>query len=298
MSLKTQLLGSMMQMGFQRVLDFFSIFIVTTVIIRSLDRSEYGLLSIVLSYGLLFSVFNISISAVLVRDFPRIKGELSRYMNAFNLFSIMKTAVALLLTVVIGIFLYARYHSGAMILVLLFSSASTVAAFFTEPFITLLSVDFKQGEITRINAVTSIINVVLSCGAILIPSAVYVAGKNAVIAIIAFVLPLLYVRKRYPLAWSFDFRGHWQTIRSVLGSFSLWSHLMGLVTDMVYRADLLFLGWMHTSLRTMGNYNIALQMGNFSRLLPQILQYHTSLALSNRSTEKQRQEELTFLFVK
>ena len=70
--------------------------------------------------------------------------------------------------------------------------------------------------------------------------------------------------------------------------------------DIIYRADLLILGWLNAPFRTVGNYNIALQFSNFTKLLPQVLQLNTTLGLShmNSSDHPRRREEVTFLFIK
>jgi len=86
-------------------------------------------------------------------------------------------------------------------------------------------------------------------------------------------------------------------VKECFVGFTVWSHLLGIMTDIIYRADLLILGWLGAPFRAIGNYNVALQMANFAKLLPQILQYNCSLGLSHREDSRQR-DEMTFLFIK
>jgi O-antigen/teichoic acid export membrane protein len=47
----------------------------------------------------------------------------------------------------------------------------------------------------------------------------------------------------------------------------------------------------------MGNYNIALQLANMTKIVPQIVQYHTTLAVSNIS-DKRKIDEAVHIFLK
>lgn len=284
-------------MGIQRVVDLVSILVVTALIVRSLSRDEYGMLSIVMSYGLIFSMLNVSVSSVLLRDYQKFKVQIGEYMQAYLLFSLIKGSILLLLSVLIGYFLYRHYHDYAMIMVLALSVASTIILGLTEPFSVLLSVDFRQPVLTKIYLISSLANIFISAGAILVPTAIFVAAKNVFIALIVLVLTAGYTGKHFHL-WDVLPRGNrLRLIKESFVGFSLWSHLMGIMTDIVYRADFLILGWLGAPFRTVGNYNISLQMANFTKLLPQIIQYNASLGLS-QSDGTRRREEMTFLFVK
>jgi O-antigen/teichoic acid export membrane protein len=96
------------------------------------------------------------------------------------------------------------------------------------------------------------------------------------------------------LTWQ---RSHLTLLKECLVGFSLWSHTIGVLTDLVYRADLLILGWLNVPLRAVGNYNIALQMTSLARVVPQLLQSNTMLGLS-RTANQERRHDLTFAFMK
>jgi O-antigen/teichoic acid export membrane protein len=153
---------AIINMGVQRLLDLISIVIVTTVVVRSLSRDEYGVLSVVLSYGMFFNILNISISSILIRDYIKIKNEINQYMNAFVVFSALKSLGILATSAVIGIVLYVRYESTAMLLVLGLSCLTLMVLFLAEPFVVLLSVDFRQYELTKIALISSVLNIALS----------------------------------------------------------------------------------------------------------------------------------------
>jgi len=288
---------SIFNMGLQRAMDFVSVLVVTALVVRSLSRQEYGMLSLVMSYGLIFNMLNVSVSAILIRDYQKLKGRMDEYMQAFLLFSFIKSGLALLLCAVIGCFLYRHYHSVAMLLVLLLTTVTTVLLYVTEPLSVLLSVRFQQPALTKINLVASLANMLLSAGALLVPTALFVSAKNAVVSLIVLALTVAYAGFRFRLAGGSVVPGRLCLVKECFVGFSVWSHLSGIMTDIIYRADLLILGWLGTPFRTMGNYNVALQMANFAKLLPQILQYNCSLGLSHREDPRQ-QDEMTFLFIK
>lgn len=288
---------SILNMGLQRMLDFVSIIIVTTVVVRSLSRDEYGMLSMILSYGLFFNILNISVSSILIRDFIHIKAEINHHMNAFLVFSTIKAMGIFAVSTIIGFVLYKRFENVAMLLVLGLSCLTVMVLFLAEPFAVLLSVDFRQFALTKITLISSVLNILLSLGAIWLPTALYVSVKNAVVGLVGAVLTIGYAVRAFELRPAFTGVRHLQIIRKSLMGFSLWAHIIGVMTDFIYRADLLILSWLNASFRTIGNYSIALQMANFSKLLPQILQYNATLGLS-RSDDDETREKITFLFLK
>lgn len=297
MSLQKKISVSVLNMSIQRVLDFVTILAVTALVVRSLSRPEFGMLSIVLSYGLIFNILNVSISSVLIRDYTKLKNRIGEYMHAFFWFSLAKGALVLVLSIGIGFFLYRRYHDPAMIMVVAVNTVTTALLILTEPYTTLLSVDFRQTILTKINLITSLANIILSAGVILLPTALFVSAKNAIIATIGLALVAGYAVKLFPIREKPRRGKRFLLVKESFMGFSLWSHLIGVMTDIIYRADLLLLGWFNAPFSTMGNYNIALQVANFSKLLPQILQYNATLGLGH-SDDSERRERITFFFVK
>lgn len=298
MSLRNKLLSSIYNMGIQRLIEFLTIFTVTTIIVRSLSREEYGVLAMILSYGLLYNFFNISISSILLRDYHEMKYSINSALNAFLLFSIIKCIPAILVTIIICVFLYMRYQSSLIIIIFLYNFTTIIFMYIVEPFNTLLSVDFKQSVLTKFYLISSLINLVLTIGAVWLPSAFYVVIKNFIVSFLSFVMPIWYVHKHYNFQICFNKEKHFKLIKSSIMYFSLWSHLISIMTDTIYRADILILGLFNPSFKTLGNYNVALQMGNFTKTFPQILQLNTTLCLSNIIADKQRAEETTVAFVK
>ncbi len=157
------------------------------------------MLSLVLSYGLIYNLINVSISSVLLRDYQKIKGSINEYMCAFFLFAIIKAFIVLALSVGIGFFLYYQHKNSALVMVVAVNTASIILLYLTEPLTTLLSVEFRQFVLTKINFVASLANIAFSAGAILLPSALYVSAKNAVVALIVLILTARYTRKIFHL---------------------------------------------------------------------------------------------------
>ncbi|MBT5491366.1 hypothetical protein HOK00_03485, partial [bacterium] len=75
-------------------------------------------------------------------------------------------------------------------------------------------------------------------------------------------------------------------VKETLFSYSLWTHLNGVVTNFIYRSDTFFLSFF-VSLTIVGNYNIALNSANIANILPMIIGYQNSVAISNAKDKNQ-----------
>lgn len=282
----------------QQSINFLSLFLITALIVRNIPRDEYGQLALVLSYGLIFALFNIATSSILLRDYPKLTSEqLSNYMSSFYIFNAYKSCLFFLLTIVIGFYLYFAYGNSLLIIILIISTATIICQNYTEPLQVLFSVTFKQNLVTQIIFASSLFNVLSTFCILIWPSVLFVVLKNLLVAILTLVLFFLYFHRH------FHFRIHLFSNRYIdlvfknLSNFSSWSHLQGVFTDIMSRADILILGWLQTPFQTLGNYNIALQLSNMTRIVPQIVLYHTTLSVSNVIDGK-RENEVVNAFLK
>ena len=74
----------------------------------------------------------------------------------------------------------------------------------------------------------------------------------------------------------------WQTIFDSIRSFSIWSHVSGVVSNWVQTMDLFFLGLFGLAPREIGLYAAALKLANFSTALPTALANLFSLWIGRR----------------
>lgn len=282
----------------QQVVNFTSIFLITALIVRNISRSEYGEMALALSYGVIFNMLNVAVSSILLRDYPKLTGEqVSKYMSSFYTLNVYKSGVVILMTILIGVYFKYKYDNALLIEILAINTAMIICQNYTEPLQVLFSVTFKQYFITQIVFATSIVNVLATLGILVWPSALFVVIKNLIIAIFTLFLYNYFFYKNYNYKIEYFNNKYLGLLINNLKSFSMWSHLQGVFSDIIYRADILILGWLNTPFQTLGNYNIALQLSNMTKIIPQIIQYHTTLSVSN-ITDEEKKNEVVHIFLK
>jgi O-antigen/teichoic acid export membrane protein len=283
----------------QQAINFVSLFLVTALIVRNLPRSEYGELSLVLSYGVIFNLINISVSSILLRDYPQLdQSAISRYKNSFDIFNYFKSFLAIIITLLISWYFINKYNNRILIIVLLINSSAIICQYFTDPFQVFLSVSFRQNIITRIVTITSLFNMLSTLGIFYFPSIIFVVSKNLAVNVVAYLLMKYYFEHYFACETKISHRSSLNLLLKNLSDFSIWTHLQGIFTDIIYRADILILGWIGTSFQILGNYNVALQLANMTKIIPQIFQYHTTLCVSNMKNNKNQQNEMIHTFLK
>ena len=282
----------------QQVINFISIFIITALVVRNIPRSEYGEMALVLSYSVILNILNLAVSSILIRDYPKLTEEhVPKYMSSFYTFNAYKTGFTILVTVFIGIYFEHAYGNNLLIMILAVNTAMTICQYYIEPMQVFLSVNFKQYVITKITFATSIINILSTFGVIIWPSALFVVLKNLLVAVVTLLLFNYVFNRIVKFRIEYFNNKHLGLLIRNLKSFTIWSHLQSIFSDIIYRADILILGWLNTPFQTLGNYNVALQLSNITKIVPQIVQYHTSLSVSNISDEKKK-NEVVHIFMK
>jgi O-antigen/teichoic acid export membrane protein len=283
----------------QQMVNFLSVFLVTTLIVRNIPRSKYGELALVLSYGVIFSLVNLSPSSILLRDYPKLSpADISRYKRSFDVFNYYKTIIIIAITVIIWLYFRSKYDNQELIVLLLINTITIIFQCFTDPFQVFLSVSFRQNLITKVILITSMLNCAFTFGVIIFPNVIFVVCKNLAIGIITYLLSMYYFNQYFHQRLKISLKASSSLLLKHLSDFSIWSHLQGIMTDIIYRADILILGWLNTPFQTLGNYNIALQLSNMTKIIPQIMQYHTTLCVSNVDNKEERQNEIVHIFLK
>lgn len=286
-----------LQMAFQQTLNLLTVFVVSALVIRTLPREEYGGWALVVGYTVFFNFFNVSLAAILVRDLPTIRDDLGRYYDAFMVFAWLKTLVFVGVAGVIGAALYVWANSLDLVVLLVLVTVGFSVDNLAEPAKTTLSAAYEQKVISVITVVASVANLGLTLGVLWFPSAVYVATKNVAVSIVGAVL----MRRAFAMRFSFEahrssMRRRVYAIRRCLSDFSLWSHISGIMTDVIYQADVLILSWVGVPFGPLGTYSAALRISNMGKTIPQILQYQSFLSMANLEPRGQTHEDVVLRF--
>lgn len=285
-------------MGIQRFIEIITSFVVAAVTIRLLPREEYGLLSLVLGFGVFYNLINISLSSILLRDNEMLRPFLSEHMSAFFFFALLKTVTIVVCSIPLVIFLTQQYLVESIKWIVWLNVGVFIILFFSEPLNMILTVDFRQSVLTKVGIVTNVANFLLTFGLVVWPNAIFVAGKTLIVGVCGFILVLIHVLRIYEFKIVWEPRKNLLLIKKHLCGFSGWAHLIGVVTDWIYRADILILGIVGEGLGTIADYNIALQIANFSKLPAQILQQNATIGVGKVAQDKMRCNKLVATFSK
>lgn len=146
---------------------------------------------------------------------------------------------------------------------------------------------FNQKLVTKISFIRAVLNVLLLLGLFYIPTLEYIFYKDIIVTTL-YISVWLYVTLKIFDIKSINFKKDidLQFIKNSFFGYSLWTHLNGVVTNFIYKSDTFFLS-MFVGLVTIGNYNIALSSANVANILPMILGYQNSVAISYAKTKKE-----------
>jgi len=280
-NLVKNIIYTFLEKTFQIVSGFFSSFI----IIRILEREDYGIIGIVAGFYALLNVFNFSYESIILKEHKKLEEDKSNELSHFLAFSVMKFVLFFLVSVGLAVFLNSKYQNvdflyaiGSIFLVISID-------FLPAPLVFYLTSKFKHEIVSKVAFVRYFFNVVFLIGLYFFPNLQFIFLKDLFI----FVLVLF--------SWMYIIKFHLRLKTSILKNivrfdrekfvrnvtdFSLWSHLISCVTFFIYRADTVFLSFF-SPLKTIGNYNVALSCGNFANLAPSILGFQNSVAISNIS---------------
>ncbi len=274
-------------------------FISSILLIRFLERSDYGIIGIVAGTYTFVNIFNLSLEAIIFRDHKLYKKDLNKIFYNFFLFAMAKSFVFISIGLFLSALLSKSYQNHNFIFGIISITSVFIAESFVSPCVIYASSQFEQKIVTQINLCRSLINMFLLLGLIYMPSIKYIAIKDSVIGLFSVMTwYVVFIKKfnigifKIDLIRDFDLNFIFRT----LFSFSLWSHFAGLITNFIYRSDTFFLSFF-TSLSVVGDYNIALNSANIANILPMILGYQNNVALSN-AENKESAVELSNAFIR
>lgn len=278
--MRKKIISNIISSGVEKTFLIATQFISSIFLIRLLPRDDYGIIGIVAGYYAFINIINISMESIILRDHHKYVKNLSNIIFSFYVFNLIKSVIYLLVASVLSIGL-AKYYGRYEFVYAIFSiTFIMIANTMATPYIIYFTSKFNQKIVTKINIGRASFNLVFLLGLFYMPTLAYIAFKD-------FVLSLLYIWVWFFLAKKYLFvnfyygqKCDWKFLRNVFFSYSLWSHLNGVATNIIYRSDTFFLA-MFAGLAVVGDYNISLNSANIANVLPMIIGYQNSVALSN-----------------
>ncbi|MRS01740.1 hypothetical protein EG832_00695 [bacterium] len=264
-------------------------FFVAMVLIRSLTREEYGALGVMVGYFAFLAVVNISLESIMIRDHAGYDSDLSKYFARFARFNWQKSIILIFISGCVGAGLSFSYQNLNFLFATICLVTVLVADAIVAPLIIYTSVKFKQETVTKLNSLRSCMNLTSLIGLWYFPNLLYWAAKEIIVSVCYISIWFIFAHRYYQIPYTSLFGLVAKTdnfVKNSLLNFSLWTHLNGVVTNFIYRSDTFFLS-LFVALTTIGNYNIALNCANIANVLPMILCYQNSVALSHAKDKKE-----------
>jgi O-antigen/teichoic acid export membrane protein len=275
----------------QSVIEKFSIigtqFLLSFFLVRMLEREEYGIIGVVAGYFVFINFINISLESVMLRDHKVYEQNLEKYFLNFFLFNLFKCGLFIVIAAVFSIYLTNHYDDTGFIYAIISMTVILIADALVAPLVIYTTSKFNQKMVTKIAIVRSLLNIILILGLLFSPTLQYNAMKDLIVSIIFVMVWFKYSGKvlnykKIFLRSNIDL----SFIKQNLFSYSLWTHLNGVVTNFIYKSDTFFLSFF-VSLHIVGDYNVALVSANVANILPMIFGYQNSVALSHAKNSEQ-----------
>ncbi len=274
-------------------------FLTSILLIRYLPREEYGIIGIVAGYFTFAQFFNLALENIILRDHKDYGDKLPKVIYSFSVFNIAKCLLLLVFALVLCYFLPEFYHNPQFLFGILSATLVLMTDALIGPLIVLASARFEQKLVTKLNLVRLSLGLSLLIGLVFFPSLKFVFLKDFLVSLVTLAI-CFRLSKRYlgksPMNLSWRTHFDWALIKETFWGYSLWVHLVGVVTNFMYKADAFFLSFF-VSLAAVGDYTIALTSANVANILPSILGFQNSVALSHFK-EKHDRERVTHCFLR
>ncbi|MFW5879728.1 MAG: lipopolysaccharide biosynthesis protein [bacterium] len=273
-------------------------FAATILMTRFLPRSSFGILGVVVGVFTFIHIINISIEAIIWRDHKKMGLDIVAYLNSFISFNILKSIMFFIIGAVTCLILTLTYDDLRFIPAIISVTFIWSADALTSTLSIYATSTYKHNIITKINAIRWIFNAILLLGLILFPSLLYIMIKDVFVMLLFCGIWFFWAPKKLEIdLWkNFKFTApNWEHIKTAFWEYSLWTHLVGVTTSFIYKADVFFLS-LFAPMSVVGNYNVAINGANIANIFPSILGQQNSVGLSN-SKEETENLKTTRLFL-
>ncbi len=294
---KEKILQNIISSMVEKGLAIFSSFFTSLIIIRFLPRESYGHLGLVVGVFAFINFLNISLESVLLRDHKRFEGKMERVMSSFLFFNIIKSVLLIVLTYSIGYYLQFKYNDHQVMYAFYIQTIILITDVLVSPWALYASCTFSQKVVAKMTFVRALANSLFTLGVILFPTLGFIVIKEFMVSVIYLTawyfkgIPKL--KKTIGESISFS-KADFKMVLSTFKEYSLWTHLVGVVTNFIYRSDTFFLS-LFTGVKVIGDYNVALNSGNVANIIPSILGYQNSVAVSHCDGEETQKMTSAFL---
>lgn len=272
-------------------------FLISIILIRLLSREDYGIIGTVVGYFVFVNFINISIESVILRDHKKIATNLSSYFSNFFFFNAAKSLCIIIIASFLSVYLVKNKGNLDYFYAITSFTSILIADSFVAPIMIYTTANFSQKIVTLFTTVRLIGNLILSLGLLIVPTIQYLAIKDIIISIIYSILWFTYFKKSYIHSFVFSYKQiDFKYLKTTIMEYSIWIHLNGVVTTFIYKADIFFLSLFY-NLQVIGNYNIALTAANVANIIPMILAYQNSIAISHAKNEVSA-NQISNIFIK
>jgi O-antigen/teichoic acid export membrane protein len=268
-------------------------FLISLIMIRNLEREMFGVIAIVGGSFALTNFINFPLENFLLKEEKNKKENLNRSLNQYLTFSFGKVLLFVAIALISTCFIVYKNYSMNYLCAIWSCCFVLILDTMASPFIFLSSVLLQQKLITRISFIRWTLSILLLLPLFYSQSLVWVLIKDIIVCIVTLSCWIFQTRKHFGIDTKIeklDINEAWEKFKA----FTLWTHLIGAITNIIYKADAVVLSWF-ASLSTVGNYNIALNAGNMANVIPSLLAYQNSVALSYADTPE-KSHRLTIRF--
>lgn len=262
-------------------------FLITVLLVRLLPRQDYGVIGVVTGYFAFVNIINISLESIILRDHKIFDLKIEKYIYNFFVFNIIKSIFFILIALILSALLVNIFSNANFLYSIWSITVIYIADALTAPLVIYQSAKLNQKTVTKISLIRAFLNLIILLGLFYFPSLKYILIKDIFVSFtyvsIWLIITVKFINiKNIKIIEDIDFH----FLKNTLLDYSLWTHLNGVVTNFIYRSDTFFLSFF-VGLTTIGNYNIALNSANVANILPMILGYQNSVALSHAKNDKQ-----------
>lgn len=260
-------------------------FISSILISRFLPREEFGAIAVVSGAFAFIQFVNIAIENVLIRDYKKLESSVDEAIVQFIQANCLKISILFFVSMSIGLAYYT--HTGKVFFI--YASVSLLAVLAMDvlisPLIIYASILFKQNVVTKISFIRWTLNVLGLCFLIKYPTIKVVMVKDLLVLLVVLLVWFYYSKKDLNLKLK-PTKINWSFLRNNFLGYSVWVHLIGVISNIVYKADT-FILYYFVSLKLVGDYNIALTVANIGNIISSILINQNSVALSHCTTDEE-----------
>ena len=262
---------------------------------KLLPREDIAIMGISAGFLAMITPLMISPDVALFRNYSELKKDFNRFVTAFLLFWFVRTLAAMVVIAAgayilffpRGDFLFVYVIGAGLVMNLNMLQASIQEIFYVE---------FRQRDVLTYNFLYYSAFLLLLTAVFWKPELWIYLAIWLSLAIIFALAWFLRLKKAFRYTFNVDIPNAEKLIQNILSNVAIWTHLISSSVQVVYRADVFFLGLFALAFTT-GNYTIALMISSMFIFLPQILQKMCMTGLT-RSTTAVQDLKITNAFVK